>query len=571
MPKSELKKSRPPQGSRERQPMPSDGEDWPAQLDAMLLERRIREGMRLLDDNESEWQTLRFGKRSSSDLLLMLAQWVDLGYRNPQFLRGMLDRISPAERLQMGVGAFVRLNMAQAFCALATDDVDGAVRTLDVVLRLDRSLLDVEAQILAHLWKGRAHRKTAEYEIAFIHINAARELAATLAGAQVLTAVLQIQQGWLTFQRGDTATALRIFSEAEAVLRHTDHWIARGNIESARSRIIRRNGDYVRSIEHSNRAVEFYERGQPNHPNLARAVTNLAFVKRLLALQLRKHIDGSASRRTLPGAKNTSADRLRPLHKQYQELYRGAIAGLDRAKKIYILNEHHSGLAAAFLNAGYLHLDVGDLDLAEREAQQAYDIAEETHSVVLKARARTLSGLIANAHVEELLGHPEEAPAFARRAKQHCLEALALAQTTENKRLLLNAHLALGEVAANIFYNDYELTRRSVDAASALITADDADYVVEELNALKAKLLRTAGIDDTLRGWSQGIVQGKTMQEVLEQFAELVVTQVWLREDRKISRVAQQLAMSPKKVRRLIKYSGAPSLENGQTTIRKAV
>ena len=114
----------------------------------------------------------------------------------------------------------------------------------------------------------------------------------------------------------------------------------------------------------------------------------------------------------------------------------------------------------------------------------------------------------------------------------------------------MNAQLALGEVAANDFFHDYELARRSLDTAAGLIEAGEADYVVDELNRLKAKLLRTVGIEDRLRGWSQGIVTGKTLQEVTEEFAELYVTQVWLREDRKIANVSRQLAMSPKKVRR---------------------
>ena len=254
--------------------------------------------------------------------------------------------------------------------------------------------------------------------------------------------------------------ALKIFDEAEEVLQHTDHWLARGNIESARGRIIRRNGDYVRALDHFNKAVAFYETRHPEHPNLARTVTNLAFVKRLLALQLRKHIDSSASRRGEGSGKASDGARLRPLYKQYQELYRSAIAELERAKQICVLHDHQGGLAAALLNAGHLHLDVGDLDLAEKEATEAYAIAVATNNVVMKARVRILSGLIENEHVEELLGHPEDTPAFARRAKQYGQDAVALAESTQNKRLLLNAHLALGEIAANNFFHDFDLARR---------------------------------------------------------------------------------------------------------------
>jgi len=42
---------------------------------------------------------------------------------------------------------------------------------------------------------------------------------------------------------------------------------------------------------------------------------------------------------------------------------------------------------------------------------------------------------------------------------------------------------------------------------------------------------------------------------VTEQFAQLVIPRVWMREECKISRVAKKLAMSPQKVRRLVKRS----------------
>ena len=534
---------------------------WLDQLDTLLRKRHIGTGLALLDRHLPDWKVLDAVGRSAAAMLLTLAQWVDVGYQDAQFLRKMLDLLPMRERLQLGVGDYVRVQMAEAFHALAVDDADGAIRTLDIVLRLDEHLLEADLRALAHLWKGRAHRKQADYGKAFEHIEAARNVAVTLPDSSAVVAIIQVQLGWLIFQRGDVASALTIFDEAEEVLQHTDHWIARGNIESARGRIIRRNGDYVRALDHFNKAVAFYETRHPEHPNLARTVTNLAFVKRQLALQLRKHIDASASRRVDGTGKASEGARLRPLHKQYQELYRSAIDELERAKHICVLHDHQAGLAAALLNAGHLHLDVGNLDQAERDATEAYEIASRTNNVVMKARTRMLSGLIENEHVEELLGHPEDTPAFARRARQYGMDAVALAETTQNKRLLLNAHLALGEIAANNFFHDFDLARRCVDAASALMAAEDADYVVDELNSLKAKLLRTVGIDDTLRGWSQGIVAGKSLQEVLDEFAQLVVTQMWLREGRRISRVARLLAMSPKKVRRLVKHSGLHEAE----------
>jgi hypothetical protein len=52
------------------------------------------------------------------------------------------------------------------------------------------------------------------------------------------------------------------------------------------------------------------------------------------------------------------------------------------------------------------------------------------------------------------------------------------------------------------------------------------------------------------------MVGGKTFQQVTEEFAEIVIPKVWLREDRKISRVAESLSVSPKKVRRILRNTG---------------
>ena len=45
---------------------------------------------------------------------------------------------------------------------------------------------------------------------------------------------------------------------------------------------------------------------------------------------------------------------------------------------------------------------------------------------------------------------------------------------------------------------------------------------------------------------------GKSFQQITEEFAEIVIPKVWMREGRKISKVAEKMAISPKKVRRVL-------------------
>jgi hypothetical protein len=74
------------------------------------------------------------------------------------------------------------------------------------------------------------------------------------------------------------------------------------------------------------------------------------------------------------------------------------------------------------------------------------------------------------------------------------------------------------------------------------------------MQALKTKVLRGGSVDPLLRAWSQGAVGDKTFQQLSEEFAALVIPKVWEREDRKISRVAARLSISPKKVRRILNH-----------------
>ena len=187
------------------EPLERDASHWLDQLDKLLRMRSIGEGFALLDAQEASWATLEVAGRSGPAMLLTLAQWVDVGYRDPQFLRRQLDLVAMPERLKLGVGEYVRLQMAEAFYALAMDNADGTIRTLDVMLRLDQNLLEADLRALAHLWKGRAHRKQADYGKAFEHIEAARDVSATLPDSEAIVAITKVQLGWLVFQRGDVA------------------------------------------------------------------------------------------------------------------------------------------------------------------------------------------------------------------------------------------------------------------------------------------------------------------------------------------------------------------------------
>jgi tetratricopeptide (TPR) repeat protein len=534
------------------------GSQFVKDLSCALNRRRVSEGVAMLDDAEGTWAKLHPSDSHATEFLLLIAQWVDVGYRDFHLLDSLLIRFPVERRRRLPLTDYLRLRLVEGFRALAAEALDTAIEKLDFVLKTESGTAEGQLLALAHFWKGRAHRKKGEYEAAILEIVAARELAQQSRENAMFTAVIQIHEAWILFQKGLNKEALRLLAHAEAALKFTDHYLALGNIESARGRIVRRAGEYAKALEHFDHAIAIYSSGNPNHRNLARVLVNAAYVKRLLALQLRKRIDARARKpnkgyTTQPAPSPSGPSSLRARH---QQLCQEAILQLRQAREIYALYPHSGGLGAVIVNSGYLHLDGGDIDRAGREALEAYRIGHEKNDQILMARARVLQTATENAKVEEQLGEDVDMALHANQAKQFSEEALALAKHTQNRRLLAAAYIARGMTAGNEFFQEWDLAKRCAREATDLIGAGENDHLLDDLAALKAHIMQASGINETLRGWSEGMVGEKTFQQVTEEFAEIVIPKVWLREGRKISRVAQCLSISPKKVRRILRNAG---------------
>lgn len=265
---------------------------------------------------------------------------------------------------------------------------------------------------------------------------------------------------------------------------------------------------------------------------------NAAYVKRLIALDL-KHRSATGRVR--------GAD-----HVQYLQVCQDALRLLTRAGDIYSRQHHQAGTGSVLVNAGHLHLDSGDIDRAEEEALKAYQLGEEKQDHILMARSRILQATIQNERAEEQVGESADIALHAHQARTYSEEAISLARLTQNNRLLAGAYVVRGCVAANEYFQDWETAKQFASLAGDMLGKDDLDHLSKQLSVLKTRILRATGVDEILRAWSEGIVGQKTFQQVTEEFAELVIPKVWNREGRKIARVAEQLSISPKKVRRIL-------------------
>jgi tetratricopeptide (TPR) repeat protein len=462
---------------------------------------------------------------------------VDLGYRNSAIVRRALSYFPPDSRSRLPLADYAHLRIADASLAMSVENWDDAIRHLAFVISIEPELEDPILPSVAHYWTARTLRQKGEYSEALEHEQKG-ESAAQRLGFMRMTAVMQVLRSWLLFQRGRNRESWALLEQAEEVLRETDDHGVLGNIQSAYGRMLRRQGRNESAIRHFERSIEEYRAVNPRHRNVARSLANMAYVKRVLALQWRRKIDADAAGRR----KTEAGDR-----EKFAQ-YRGeALGHLREAGEIYTELDQHHGAGTVRVNSGLLHLDGGDLELAAEEAAGAYELGRTKDDHILMARSRILQCMIENASVEE-----ELEAASAQTALDYAREAVELGKQTDNSRLLARAYLWQASTLSGDFYGNPDSARESLDAATNLVRADQNDPLWQDLQELRGKIVRSGTIEARLLAWSEGDVGNKSLQQITEEFAEVVVPKVWEKEERKVARVAKRLKVSPKKVRRIL-------------------
>ena len=524
-----------------------------AQLKEDLVCRRVAQGFARLEEHSHLLSSLDPEKQNAGLFAGYLAQWVDVGFRRPVLVKEIVARFSRDVRARLPLHDYLHLRMAEGMVAMAEESTEEALRHLEFVLSLEQETDDQELLSIANFWKGRCLRMKGEYDQALAFAVKGRDLALKL-GHAPMGAVMRVLESWLLFQKGNAKEAVEILQNADAILSKSDDYLTLGNINSSYGRIARRQGRYQHAIESFTRAIALYRKLDPQHRNVARSLNNMAYVKRLIALQLRRKIDMEAARRRKAATRGAAAnDRGKPSYRvRFEKLHQEALAELSEAQAIFENYGNHHGLGGVHLNYGYLHLDNGDLEDAEREAETAFRLGEARHDHILMARSRLLRCMIENVCVDEGIGQNTEPSSHAHLALDFAQEAVELAKHTENRRLLAYAYIWQGLTYSNRFFNDLESARLCHDQAVALSKGVHVEGAWDDLQTLNTRVLRAGSVNPKLRAWSRGLVGDKSFQQITEEFAELIIPKVWEREGRKISRVATRLSISPKKVRRIL-------------------
>ena len=360
-------------------------EDFLARLRDDLASRRIESGINWLENHRPLLLSLDPSQKNAAALLGYLAQWVDIGFDQPLLVKELLSRFPQGLRAALPLCDYLHIRMAEGLVAMSEEDFERAIRHFEAVLPFENEILDKEPVAIANFWIGRCQRRMGRYDTALKYTVKGKGLALQLDYPK-MAAVMQVLESWLIFQAGKPQDARSILKEAEAVLFGTDDHVTRGNIQSAYGRIARRQGRYDQALQHFADSIEEYKQRNPQHRNLARALANMAFVKRLIAFRLGKKIDREVARRLKGGGRNPLPAASPKLKERIhlEGLRTEALAHLSQAELIYTLYDDHRGLGTVRVDRGLLCLDGGDLDGAATEAAAAYRLGEERKTTSLR-------------------------------------------------------------------------------------------------------------------------------------------------------------------------------------------
>jgi ATP/maltotriose-dependent transcriptional regulator MalT len=526
-------------------------------LHRLLHERKIGAGISLLDANRSHLAGLKATDPQAGLAIGTLARWVDVGYDGGDLLSNLLARFPAEKRHSLPLSDYLHLRMAEAVAAMRRDDSPEALDHLRAVLVLEKDMADPRIAVIAGLWKARCLRKSGEYDQALEITRESMKLAAGQ-DLSLLAAILRTLESWMLFQKGDSQEAVRILQEAEAALRDTDDFITLGNIQSAYGRIALREGRYDHAMQYFEASIELFRKRTSLEGYLARSLTNMAQAKRFLALQLRRSIDAKFERQRLANQPEVPADKkdkAGQMERMY-ELLRTAQENLAKADEIYRRRGNHHGTGNVDVNYAQICIDLGELDLAEKRAAEAFDLGAAKADYLLMCRARIVQATVSNARFEEQIGEADDPSRFAQLAHDCAKEAVALGERTESRRLLAQAYICQGLTLVNGFFNNIDGARACCDQAETYLNHDRHDALWQEVEILRSGILHAGLEDPNLRAWSQGAVGDKSLQQVVADFEEVLIRRVWEREGKKVSRVAHKLAVSPKKVRRVLRHLG---------------
>ena len=265
-----------------------------AQLQDHVAAREIERGLACLRAHQDMIAVIDSHQPNAARLLALVAIWSDIGFAASPPIKELLKRFS--SRSHLSISEYLCLRLTEGMVAMADEAMETAIPHFDFVLEMPEELDNRFLLAIACYWKGRCLRRRGDYDEALVFTGKGRDLALELESPR-MAAVMQVLEGWILFQQGKWKEAVRVSEIAENELRSTDDYVTLGNIQSFYGRMARREGRFDKAIELFENAIEHYRKRDPQHPNLARSLANMALAKRGIALQIQRRIDADAQRR----------------------------------------------------------------------------------------------------------------------------------------------------------------------------------------------------------------------------------------------------------------------------------
>ncbi len=101
-----------------------------------LVTRQVLNGIALLDEHATLLERLDPEARNAAALTGLVAQWVDIGYGEPELIERLLACFPREKRCKLPLADYLQLRMAEGLLLLLRDHPDEALRQFDLVLSM---------------------------------------------------------------------------------------------------------------------------------------------------------------------------------------------------------------------------------------------------------------------------------------------------------------------------------------------------------------------------------------------------------------------------------------------------
>jgi tetratricopeptide (TPR) repeat protein len=251
-------------------------------LDEALASRRIGDGISAIHENRDAISSIVPSQEHSGSLIGHLAIWIDMDTSLSMQVENLLVRFPKTVREGISYRDSVYLRLADGVLKMNRGSWRLAIQDLEFVL--SANIEDANLRLVTTYNLARCWRRCGGYKKAMEYVLSAEEL---VADCPMEGAIVCILKSWLLHQDGKSEEASRLADQVERTLADTDDYVNQGNALSVQARIKQRR-DLRESVPLFLRAVECFRKGDPKHPNLGRALANVALVKILLAHNIQK-------------------------------------------------------------------------------------------------------------------------------------------------------------------------------------------------------------------------------------------------------------------------------------------